>query len=447
MLDAVAHRHGRESVEEIESYFDRLWPLLRSITGEGVRQTHDILGEVVSLERIEVPSRTSAFDWTVPQEWVVRDAYLIDPNGKRILDIKENNLHLVNYSVPFRGRLSRDELDVRLYSLPEQPDAVPYVTSYYRPHWGFCLSQRQRDALPEGEYEVVVDTDHVDGALTISEVVLPGESEDEVLISTYTCHPSMANNELSGPLAAAFLARRIAAWPRRRMTYRFVFAPETIGAITYLSLRGDHLKRHLAAGYVVTCVGLDRPFTFQKSQRGDTVADRAGLYALRSLGLDHRVRDFHPTGSDERQYCSPGFDLPVGSILRGPYSQYPEYHTSLDNKGLISFVALQGTIDLLEEVCRVLDVNATYRNLVSLGEPNLGKRGLYQTVGGKRANMDHRQRTHATLWLVNQANGKRDLLAIAERSNVPIDQLDDVARSCLEKGLFKIEVDGSKVEE
>jgi len=442
MLDREASTS--ESAAEIESCFDRLWPLHRSLTGEGVRRTHDILGEIVPLNRIEVPSGTVVFDWTVPKEWVVRQAYLVDPNGKRILDVADSNLHLVNYAVPFRGRLSRQELDAHLYSLPDQPDAVPYVTSYYQPRWGFCLSQRQRDALPDGEYQVLVDTDHIDGAMTISEAVLPGDTAQEVLISTYTCHPSMANNELSGPLAATFLARRIAGWRRRRLTYRFVFVPETIGAIAYLSLRGEHLKRHVAAGYVVTCVGLDQPFTYQRSQRHDTLADRAALHVLRSSALPHEVRDFHPTGSDERQYCSPGFDLPVGSLLRGPYTQYPEYHTSLDNKNLISFDALRGTIDLLEATCRALDVNATYRSLAPFGEPNLGKRGLYPSVGGKRANMDHRQRARATLWLVNQANGERDLLTIAQRSGMPLELLSDIAQECVDKGLFEISVDESK---
>lgn len=427
-----------ETAQDIEAYFDRLWPILRSLAGEGVRKTHAILGEIAPLKQVEVPSGTQAYDWTIPDEWAVREAYVIDPGGRRILDVRENNLHLVNYSTPFRGRISRQELDAHLFSLPAQPDAIPYVTSYYQRRWGFCLTQRQRDSLPDGLYEVVVDTDLVRGSLTLSEAVLPGESEAEVLVSTYTCHPSMANNELSGPLVSAFLARRIAAWPRRRLTYRFVFGPETIGAIAYLQLRGAHLKRHMAAGYVVTCIGLDKPFTYQRSQRGNTLADRCAIHALTALGTPFEVRDFHPTGSDERQYCSPGFDLPVGSLLRGPYTQYPEYHTSLDNKALISFPALQGSVAALEAICRALEANAIYRNLAPFGEPNLGKRGLYPSVGGKRADMAHRRRVHATLWLVNQANGERDLVAIAERSGYPIELLSEIARQCLDAGLFEL---------
>ncbi len=257
-----------ETPTQIEALFDRLWPLLRSLTGEGVRATHDILSEYVPLQRIEVPSGTQVFDWTVPEEWNVRDAYLIAPDGRRIFDVADNNLQLVNYSVPFRGTLSRAALDAHLHSRRDMPDAIPYVTSYYQPRWGFCLSEVERQALPDGDYQVVVDTELSKGALTMSEAVLPGLESDEVLISTYTCHPSLANNELSGPLVAAFLYRRLAAWPERRLTYRFVFAPETIGAIAYLAMRGDHLRERLVAGYVVTCAGLDTHFTYKRSRRG-----------------------------------------------------------------------------------------------------------------------------------------------------------------------------------
>ena len=286
----------------LEDCFDRLWPIMRSITGDGVRETHDILGELIPLERMEIPSGTKTFDWTVPKEWVFRDAYVIDPNGGRILDARHNTLHLVNYSEPFRGTLSRGELDDHLYSLPERPDAIPYVTSYYRPRWGFCLSQAQRNALPDGDYQVVVDTDLIDGSLTLSECVLPGESTDEVLLSTYTCHPSMANNELSGPLVAAALAKRIAAWPKRRLTYRFVFAPETIGAIAYLSKRGEHLKQSLVAGYIITCVGIPAPFTYQRSRRGNSLADKVAhndaVYLQLVIGRDGT--DAHIAGIDDK---------------------------------------------------------------------------------------------------------------------------------------------------
>ena len=441
-----------ESLQEIEAVFDRLWPLLRSLTGAGARASHDILGELVPLERIEVPSGTQVFDWTVPQEWLVREAYARAPDGRRLLDVADNNLCLVNYSTPFRGRLSRRALDAHLHSRPDLPDAIPYVTSYYEPRWGFCLSERERQALPEGDYDVMVDTDLVDGALTISEAVLAGSSGDEVLISTYTCHPSLANNELSGPLAAAFLYRRLAAWPRRRFTYRFVFAPETIGAIAYLSLRGEHLRQHLAAGYVVTCVGLDTHFTYKRSRRGDSLADGAAIAALQEIGADFRVRDFAPTGSDERQYCSPGFDLAVGSLMRGAYGDYPEYHTSLDNKALLSFRALQGSIDAYEAVCRALESagarpaaavqetsgrrhgrEATFENLFPYGEPQLGRRGLYPTLGAA----DQKRHVEALMWVLNLSDGRHDLHAIAERSGLPLEQLRRAALAAEAKGVLR----------
>ena len=422
-----------DSPELIEALFDRLWPLLRSLTGEGVRTTHDILSEYLPLQRIEVPSGTRVFDWIVPKEWVVREAHVFAPDGRRILDVADNNLRLVNYSVAFRGTLSRAALDAHLHSRPDMPDAIPYVTSYYEPRWGFCLSQHERDALPDGDYEVVVDTELKDGALTISEAVLPGLESDEVLISTYTCHPSLANNELSGPLVAALLYRRLAAWPERRLTYRFVFAPETIGAIAYLALRGDHLREHLVAGYVATCCGLDTHFTYKRSRRGASLADRAVVHALTALGVAHRIRDFAPTGSDERQYGSPGFDLPVGSLMRGAYGDYPEYHTSLDNKSLIDFSALRGTIDTYEAVCRTLDRNVTFESLLPYGEPQLGRRGLYPTLGAP----DQAERVAAMMWVLNLSDGGHDLLSIAERSGVSIDSLWTAAAAAQKAGILR----------
>ncbi len=427
--DAMAQR---ETTGAIERLFDRLWPLPRSITGKGARETHAILNELVPLQRIEVPSGTQALDWPVPKEWVVREAYVIAPDGRRLFDFAANNLRLVNYSTPFRGRLSRQALDAHLHSCPDLPDAIPYVTSYYAPRWGFCLSERERRALPDGDYEIVVDTDLIDGALTLSEAVLPGEERGEILISTYTCHPSLANNELSGPIAAAFLYRRLAAWPERRLTYRFVFAPETIGALAYLALRGDHLRDTLVAGYVVTCVGLDTHFTYKSSRRRNSPADRAAAHALRHLGMDYELRDFSPTGSDERQYCSPGFDLPVGSLMRGVYGEYPEYHSSLDDKRLISLAALQGSIDAYEAICRTLEQNVTFRNLFPFGEPQLGRRGLYPTLGSAGQS----GQVAPMMWLLNLSDGLHDLLAIAERSGLPIGVLWQAARAAEDKGVI-----------
>jgi aminopeptidase-like protein len=408
---------------------------LRSITGEGLRQTLDILSEIVPLERIEVPSGTRAFDWTVPPEWVVREAYVLTPSSERILDVHENNLHLLNYSAPFRGTLTRAQLDEHLHSLPEQPEAIPYVTSYYERRWGFCISQRQRDSLPEGRYTVVIDTDHVQGSLSIGEAVLAGVQPGEVLISTYTCHPSLANNELSGPVVAAYLHRRLARWPERRLTYRFVFAPETIGAIAYLALRGEHLREALLAGYVVSCVGTRERFTLKRSRRGDTLADRAALHALGALEDEPRVLDFFPSGSDERQYCSPGFDLPVASVMRSMYGTYPEYHTSLDDLHLISAGALRESIDVYERILRTLDLNARYRRSSPFCEPQLSSRGLYDTLGTREGNPS----AQALLWVLNYADGEHDLLDVAQRSGLPIAELARAAAACGDAGLVSEE--------
>ncbi len=419
----------------LEYYFDRLWPILRSITGKGVRQTHDILGEILPLVRHEIPSGSQVLDWRVPKEWVVREAYVIDPRGRRILDIRDNNLHLVNYSVAFRGNLSLAELQGHLHSLPYKPDAIPYVTSYYSPYWGFCLSHRQREQLVEGEYQVVVDTDHIDGSLTLSDAVLPGRSRQEILLSSYTCHPSLAVNELSGPLVCAFLYRELATLEERYYTYRFVLAPETIGSICYLHRHGEHLKRHLAAGFVITCNGHDAPFTYQRSRAGNSLADRATEYVLRKRHPGfHRLRDFRPTGSDERQYCSPGFNLPVGSLMRTPYAEYPEYHTSLDNKAIVSFKAMAQSVKTYTEICRVLEMNRRYLNLQPHGEPQLGKRGLYPSLG-TQSHVE--RRIEALLWLLNYSDGEHDLLDIAERSGLDIGELHQAARDCLAKGLIR----------
>ena len=431
LADAPTH----ETPEEVAAIFDRLWPLLRSLTGEGVRQTHDILGELVPLDRIEIPSGTQVLDWTVPREWAVREAHVTAPGGERILDVRDNNLHLVNYATPFRGRVSRRELDAHLHSIPKLPEAIPYVTSYYEPRWGFCLSQRQRDALPEGEYEIVVDTELFDGSMTISEAVLPGAETGEVLISTYTCHPSMANNELSGPLVAAFLYRRLAAMPERRLTYRFVFAPETIGAIAYLDRMGDHLLAHMEAGFVVTCIGTEAPFTLKRSRRGDSLADRAAEQILaRRPGTAPKILDFFPTGSDERQYCSPGFNLPVAMIARSLYSDYPEYHTSLDNRDFISFEAIVESVDACFDICFALDRNIRYRNTVAKGEPQLGRRGLMATLGAQRSVEDEFK---AMQWLLNLADGEHDLLSIAERGGADLRLLDRLAEKCKAAGILK----------
>ena len=427
-------KSGEAEARQLEAYFDRLWPLLRSLTGEGVRATHDILGELLPLTRFEVPSGTKVLDWTVPREWRVREAYIVGPDGRRRLDVRSNNLHLLNYSVPFRGRLSRQDLDAHLYSLPELPEAVPYITSYYQDRWGFCLSHRERLALPEGDYEVVIDSELVEGSMTISEAVLPGEAAEEILLSCYTCHPSLANNELSGPLVLSHLYRRLAARPRRRYTYRFVLVPETIGSIAYLSLKGSHLLHRMAAGYIINCVGTEGAFHLKQTRRGDSPADRAAAAVLGEDAADRlEVIPFRPDrGSDERQYNSPGFNLPVASLMRCPPSSYPEYHSSLDNKDFVSFPAMVETIGIYEKICGALEANLVYRNLKPFGEPQLGRRGLYSTLGDRSRPIDR----SALLWVLNLADGTKDLLSIAEQSGLPWSEIARAAERLQEAELI-----------
>lgn len=405
---------------EIENYFDQLWPICRSIMGPGYRQSLKILSELVPYEKHIFKTGENVFDWTIPQEWVPHEAYLIDPNGKKRANFKENNLHLINYSEPFSGKLPLNQLKEHLYSLPEQPEAIPYLTSYYKKYWGFCLTDKELQTLPDGDYTINVNTEFKDGDLVVGEAILPGNSKKEVLFSSYLCHPSLANNELSGPLVLSFLYQQISRWPQRNLTYRFAIMPETIGAISYLSMRGSELKENMLAGYQITCVGDPGKFTYKESVIEGSLSDKMAKLVLRDHG-EHKIVPFNPyEGSDERQYSSPGFELPVGSLMRTPYLDYPQYHTSLDNKEFISFNALAESVSIYENLAWALDNNKTWKNKVAFGEPQLGKRGLYSMLGGLTTVDDSGR---AMLWLLNQANGKRDLLSISERSKVKINSL------------------------
>jgi len=394
----------------IDAMFDRLWPLLRSITGPGVRETHAIIQELLpGLHTFEVPSGTKVFDWTVPEEWRCQEAYIIDPAGSRILDMNDSTLHIVNYSIGFEGKMSLEELQEHLHSLPEQPTAIPYVTSYYSRQWGFCLSQEQRDALKPGEYHIFIDAKHIKGSLTVSELVLPGVTNKEVMLSTYTCHPSLANNELSGPLVTATVASELAKLSReqRHFTYRFLFTAESIGTITYLALKGDHLKENVVAGYILTCVGDGGPYTFKASAQGNSLADRAARAVLQHPNGPcgngpTKFFDYWPSGSDERQYCSPGFDLPMALISRA-YVGYSEYHTSFDDKRLVTPENLAHTVLTYLEVCQSISQNFVFKTKNPECEPQLGKRGLY---GGEHLD--------TYMWLMSQCRGEKDLIAVCQ---------------------------------
>ena len=407
-----------------------LFPICRSITGPGVRQTLQILQRYLPLKIHEVPSGTKAFDWTVPKEWTIRDAYILDPDGRKIADFQKNNLHVVAYSVPVDRILSLEELDKHLFSLPDLPEAIPYITSYYREHWGFCLSHKQREALPKGQYRVMIDSKLADGSITYGELLIPGETSREIFLSTYICHPSMANNELSGPVVATALAQWISRRPRR-YSYRIIFVPETIGALTYLSRNLDLMKSRIIAGYNLTCLGDERVYSFLPSRAGDTLADRAALCVLHNQHPGFIHYSYLDRGSDERQYCSPGIDLPVASVMRSKYREYPEYHTSLDNLELVSPAGLEGGFTVLSDCLELLERNGCYRT-TCLGEPQLGKYGLYPAVGTRES---HRQVSDMINTLA-YADGSLDLIALSTVTLIPVRRLYPVINKLLAAGLL-----------
>ncbi len=398
----------------LSDYSSRLFPLCRSLTGQGVRETLHILQEIVPWALYEVPTGTQVGDWIIPNEWTVRDAYVLDSAGNRVIDFQRSNLHLVGYSVPFEGELSLEELQEHLFSLPEQPELIPYVTSYYQPRWGFCMSQRQRDALRPGRYRVCVDTTLEPGALTYADYVLPGESEQEIFLSSYICHPSMANNELTGPLVAAFVAKALAERPRR-FTYRFALVPETIGAITYLSRNLQHLQRHVVGGYVLTCLGDRGDFSYLQTRCADRLVDRLTSHVLEHAAENYTLYNWLQRGSDERQYCWPGVDLPMGCLMRTKYGEYPEYHTSGDNLDFICPHALAESVQMTLRCLDAFEQNYCYQTEI-LGEPQLGKRGLYPTLSTRDAGRTVRM----TVDLLAHSDGKTDLLTIAEKLKTPI---------------------------
>jgi aminopeptidase-like protein len=392
---------------------ERLYPIGRSLTGDGVRRTLAVLGERIPLAVHEVPTGTSAFDWTVPPEWNVREAWIEGPTGHRIVDYGVHNLHLVGYSVPVRVTLSRDELLERLHTLPDQPDAIPYRTSYYGETWGFCMRHRDLETLPTGDYEVCIDATLADGSLTYGELFLPGTAATEVLLSTHVCHPSMANDNVSGLVVATALAEALGA-RRLRNGYRFLFTPGTIGPLVWLARNEERLGR-IRAGLVLACLGDKGPLTFKRSRRGSTELDRSVELALAERGDPFDVRPFTPWGYDERQFCSPGIDLPVGRLTRTPNGEYPEYHTSLDDLDLLDPAALADSLELLLEIVEILETNATYVNLSPKGEPQLGRRGLYGSVGGVTRERDFET---ALLWVLNCSDGTHSLLDVAIRSGL-----------------------------
>ncbi len=435
----LAEVAGRDRAEEarqreLDHLLERLYPMCRSLTGEGVRETLRVLQEKLPIEIKEVPSGTSVLDWEVPPEWRVREAWIKDPSGNVIVDFCEHNLHLLGYSAPFSGTVSLTELDDHLYSDPARPSDIPYRTSYYAERWGFCLAHDLRERLTPGDYEVRVDTTLEPGALTYGEFVVPGQTDREVLVSSHVCHPSLANDNLSGIVVAAELAHRLHALGSEhlRHSYRFLWAPGTLGAITWLALNRERVGR-ITHGLVAANLGDPGGFHYKRSRQGEAAIDRAVVLAARDSEVDVEIEDFVPFGYDERQYCSPGFDLPVGSLTRTPWGRYPEYHTSADDLSLVSSQRLLDSVQLYLRTFAVLEADRQYRNLEPHGEPQLGRRGLYRTLGGEGA----KERELAILWVLNQSDGTRSLMDIAERSGLSVAVLDEAARALVKARLLE----------
>jgi aminopeptidase-like protein len=417
---------------EIYRLAGELFPINRSITGDGVRETLAILKKIFpEIALHEVRSGTKVFDWTIPKEWNVRDAYIECPDGRRIAEFKRNNLHLVGYSAPVDKIMPLAELQERLYSLPDRPSVIPYVTSYYEERFGFCLPHEEREKLTDGDYRVFIDSELKDGALTYGEIIIPGESESEIFWSSYICHPSMANDELSGPCVAVFLAKWIAG-ERRRFTHRIVFVPETIGAITYLAKNLDAMKKNIVAGFNLACLGDPGHFSYIASRYGSTLADRAAKSALRFLDPEFCCYSFLRRGSDERQYNAPGVDLPVCCLTRTKFGSYPEYHTSEDDMNFITAESLGGSFELCREIAESLEANRKYR-VTALCEPQLSPRGLYPSMSARGSAWQARSMMN----FIAYCDGRNDLFDISEIIGEPVPKLAGLAKILLDAGLIE----------
>jgi aminopeptidase-like protein len=421
----------RDAGKRMYRLIAELYPVCRSITGDGFRHTLNRLRDQFPLDIHEVPTGTRVFDWTVPKEWNIRDAWVKDPRGERVIDFRRSNLHVLNYSVPVRRKVTAEELRQHLHTLPDRPDLIPYRTSYYKENWGFCLAHNQLAELRDEEYEVCIDSTLEDGSLTYGEYYLPGKRSEEVLLSCHACHPSLCNDNLSGVALVAELAQLLSA-ARLEYSYRFLFIPGAIGSITWLARNEDKVPR-IRHGLVVACVGDPGKFHYKRSRRGDAEIDRAAVHALRHRGGDFGVHDFSPYGYDERQYCSPGFNLAVGSLTRTPHGRFPQYHTSADDLTFVRPEALAGSLETYLSVFRILENNVRYLNLNPKCEPQLGKRGLYRALGGFA---DAGRLELAMLWVLNLSDGEHSLLDIAERSGLEFGLVRRAAKALAEAHLL-----------
>jgi len=425
---------------EMHGLCRELFPICRSITGDGFRESLEILRkQIPELKKIEVPTGTKCFDWEVPKEWNIKDAYIVDPSGNKICDFKSSNLHVLGYSTPIDKMVTLDALQEHLYSLSDQADAIPYVTSYYKERWGFCISQKERDQLKPGEYRVYIDSELKDGFLTYGELIIPGDTEKEVFISSYLCHPSMANNELSGPVVTTFLAKWISELKKRKFTYRIIIIPETIGSITYLSRNHVQMKKNVIAGFNVTCIGDDRAYSYLPSRQGNTLSDKVALHVLKNTHPEYVEYSYLERGSDERQYCSPGIDLPVCSIMRTKYACYPEYHTSLDDLNVVTPSGLLGGYEVLQKAIECVEFDGTLSSVVCC-EPQLGKRGLYPTISTKSSGGQVRNMMNFLAY----ADGFLSNLEIAEKIGVPLWELKGTLEKLIKEGVLELSETVSK---
>lgn len=418
--------------QELHGFASDLYPICRSITGDGIRRSLSMIRDRIPLQISEVPSGTSVFDWTVPKEWNIRDAYIKGPGGEKVLDFRHSNLHVLNYSVPVHETMPLSQLKLHLFTIPERPEWIPYRTSYYEEKWGFCLAHNEMQAFDDGEYEVYIDSTLKDGHLTYGECYIPGRNREEVLLSCHVCHPSLANDNLSGLSVATALARFLLRQDLR-YSYRFLFIPGTIGAITWLAQHQDTADR-IRHGLVLTCLGDAGGFHYKKSRRGDAVIDRAVVHALKHCGEPSEVLEFSPYGYDERQYCSPGFNLPVGCLMRSIWGSFPEYHTSADNLEFIQPSQLARSFRLCATIVEVLENDGRYCNRNPYCEPQLGRRNLYRATGGA----DIGTEISARLWVLNFSDGHHSLLDITQRSGLPFAVIADAAELLNEEGLLSV---------
>ena len=422
---------------EMYTLCNKLFPICRSITGNGVRETLRVLQSICPAMTLhEVPTGTQVFDWTVPKEWNIRDAWIKNSKGEKILDFAKSNLHVMGYSIPVNQKVTLEELLPLIHTQPDQPDAIPYVTSYYKERYGFCMSQLQKDTLQEDTYHIYIDSDLKDGSLTYGEILIPSTEghKDEIFLSTYVCHPSMANNELSGPAVTIYLAKWLWEKKHRRYNYRIIFIPETIGAITYLSQHLPEMKKNIRAGFNISCVGDDRTYSYVASRYGNTLADKVAKNVLSFHYPEYKHYSFLQRGSDERQYNAPGVDLPVCAVCRSKYAEYPEYHTSKDNMGLISPTGLQGAYEVYRDMIEALEYNHRYQ-IQCFGEPQLGKRGLYPTISQKGSYDAVKSMTD----FIAYADGMNDLIDISNIIKVPVERLVTVIEKLQEAKLISVE--------